>query len=269
LAAALQLNENSKDRIYTHSVLLVPVTKPWEERYLQYMKAKNILRTLSKIINHIKTHEEGFIVPWASTNKRIEARNQLARLANLIGRRGSGIKGSGAMWEGGQIHWGDFIGHDNKPGIARVDAVADKYEGTIKVTITATDALHEFIKENGHAHIRHGKVSSSPSGTEIIYEGETPEEIIEKMQRDGFIIPRDETLTQANRKKIRRQDEELEAVKQRLLDEGIITEQDAENTLWIYISDKQLREAWHDAKKWDELVMQVRAKLAKRGKVIG
>jgi hypothetical protein len=81
---------------------------------MQSANGKKDLGIVRRIVNYIKTHEEGYVVPWGAENQGIEGRNQVAEFANLICRIGTRvIRDTSSLWCGGADYkWSDYLEPD-------------------------------------------------------------------------------------------------------------------------------------------------------------
>jgi hypothetical protein len=186
---------------------------------MQHINGKKVLGIVRKVINYIKTHGEGYVVFWIKQNRKIASVNELADFANRVRRKGTKISTSGPMER--RLHnWSvrPTREEQNSPRIEKVTVSTGEDAGKVTAVVKLTNEFRDFIKATGSSFIRQGEIS--PDKGEVKYEGETSEEVINKMEADEFLIPPEKNFSAAKKKRKRRLLNASEALAARLVADG-------------------------------------------------
>lgn len=235
---------------------------------MQHNIGKKVLEIVSKIINYIKTHEEGFVVPWGRRSRYIAGRNQLVDFSNLIGRGDTRIKVIGPPHShNGGLEWRHTFDADEEKtsGISEIIVHTWNHSGKVIAEVKLSDQYHSFLEDNDPSHFKHNMHDVHDWTIELKYEGETPEEVIDKMTQDCLIIPPPKKLVSpANRNRRANLNVAMEAVIQRLVVEGVLPEERARDEYWgpsNPVTEEEAQEVLNNQNKWNEMVTRVRQNL--------
>jgi hypothetical protein len=197
--------------------------------------------------------------PYACENQRIAARNQLADFANRLGRRGTKIvrddETSNAIWS-----WSATLDlkEQKTSGIRKIGALVDERTGSMTVQAELTEEHLNYIRANGPSCLKHGKVGEDGR---VTYSVGADEDGIEKMKQDGINIPFEKGLTSTNRKKQRKINPATEALIQRLVNTGVVSERVARECHWYSfapVTEAKATELLNDPQKWNKMANGVR-----------
>ncbi|HVN82234.1 MAG TPA: hypothetical protein VMW38_24835 [Terriglobia bacterium] len=171
---------------------------PRKRGEMQHKISRKLLGILRRVINYVKTHEEGYIVFRVYRNRRNASVNELIDFVKLVRRKSAKISSSGL--EGQETH--ELVvmldpKEQEAAGIQSVTVTTKENEGKVRVVVKLTDKVRQIIKADPTSCLKQGKIS--PDGEAINYEGETSKEVISKMETHGFRIPPEKNLSPARK----------------------------------------------------------------------